>query len=262
MKWLVVAAILWVLLAWVANRSTFQPMPYPGGDWKTRQRLGASDVRLSTLDSVALHGWWLPAEGAAFATIHFHGNAGNVTHREPVLRLLHQLPTDILIMDYRGYGHSQGRPTENRLYEDSTLVYQALRAKGYPPERIVIFGESLGTVYATELASRLPCAGLVLEAPFPSARAVAQTILPVLGPMLVWGLDTASRIARVQAPVLVVQGDQDEVIAPRLGRAVFDAAREPKRLHIIAGAGHNNLHDAGGAAYLQVLRDFYASLRR
>lgn len=262
MKWLIAAAVLWVLLAWYANRSVFIPMPHPGGEWELQRSLGAEDVRLESLDHVRLQGWWLAAENAPLVTLMFHGNAGNVTHREGTLRMLRGLGSSVLLMDYRGYGKSGGRPTESRLYEDATVAYQALLAKKWKPEQIVLLGESLGTAVAVELASRVPCAGVVLEAPFPSMRAVAQSIVPGLGPLLVWGFDTRSRLARVQAPVLVVHGDRDDIIAPRLGREVFEAANQPKRFYAIPAAGHNDILHAGGESYVQVLREFYTGLRR
>lgn len=262
MKWLIFGAILWVLLAWYANRSIFIPMPHPGGDWQAQQRLGAEDVRLESLDHVLLHGWWLESPGSPLVTLMFHGNAGNVTHREATLRTLKGLGSSVLLMDYRGYGRSRGRPTESRIYEDATVAYQAVLTKNYKPAQIVLFGESLGTAVAVELASRVPCGGLVLEAPFPSIRAVAQTVVPGLGPLVAWGFDTRSRIGRVNAPVLVVHGDRDDIIPPRLGRQVFDAANQPKRFYAIPNASHNDILEAGGTAYVEVLREFYASLRR
>src|SRR5262249_55228788 len=128
---------------------------------------------------------------------------------------------------------------------------------GYSAAQIIVHGESLGTAVAVNLASRKPCAGVVLEAPFTSARGVAASILPVLGPMLVWGLDSRARIACVHAPLLIMQGDRDQVISPRLGQALFAAAPQPKSLWVIPGAGHNDILETAGPQYRQRLAAFY-----
>ena len=260
MKWLLLAFAVWALLAWYANRSVFLPMPYPAGDWSAQSRLHAQDVGMTTPDRVHLHAWWVQPAKPDFVTLYLHGNAGNVTHREAAMRTLLAVNSAVLLLDYRGYGKSSGSPTERGVYVDAETAYVTLRNQHWQPGNIVLFGESLGTAVAVELASRLPCAGLVLEAPFPSARAVAQTVIPILGPLCVWGFDTRSRLAAVHAPILVVHGRNDEVIPFRLGQAVFAAAREPKRFYEIPSAGHNDIPESGGPDYVQVLREFYSTL--
>jgi hypothetical protein len=165
--------------------------------------------------------------------------------------------SSVLMLDYRGYGKSEGWPTESGLYADAAAGYEWLAARGYDAGRIVIHGESLGTAVAVEIAASRGCRGLLLEAPFPSARAVAWRVLPVLGPALVWGFDSKSRIARVNAPVLMLQGSRDEVIGISLGRELFHAAREPKEFWEIPGAMHNDIVETAGAEYEKRLRRFY-----
>ena len=254
-----IAAVVYGLLVLLAIRSVYFPMKYPQGFWDLQKQIGAEDVWLSTADGVRIHGWWVKRGAARVATLFLHGNAGNVTHRFPQMQEIPAAGSSILMLDYRGYGKSEGRPSERGLYRDADAAYDFLIRSGYRGSQIIVHGESLGTAVAVNLASRKPCAGLVLEAPFTSARDVAAGIVPVLGPMLVWGLDSRARISLVHAPLLIIQGDRDEVIPPRLGQALFAAAPEPKSLWVIPGAGHNDIAETAGPQYRQRLAAFYDS---
>lgn len=253
------AAAAYGLLVFLASRSVYFPMKYPQGFWDVQRQLGAQDVWLKTADGTRIHCWWIKREGARVATLFLHGNAGNITHRYPAMQAITAAGSSILMLDYRGYGRSEGRPSERGLYRDADAGYEFLTQSGYGSGQIIVHGESLGTAAAIDLASRKPCAGVVLEAPFTSARDVAASVLPVLGPMLVWGLDSRSKIGRIHAPMLFLQGDQDEVIPPRLGQALFAAAPEPKSFWVIAGAGHNDILESAGPQYRQRLQAFYES---
>lgn len=260
--WVLTAAVLYALLTFLARRSVFHPMKYPGGFWESRERFGAEDVWLTASDGVRLHAWWVRREGSRIATLFLHGNAGNVTHRVHALEAIPAAGSSLLLLDYRGYGRSEGSPTEQGVYRDAEAGYEWLLARGYGPEQIVLHGESLGTAVAVELASRRPCRGLVLEAPFSSARAVAGRVLPVLGPTLISGFDSARRIRRVHAPVFILHGDRDDIIDIALGRELFAAANEPKTFWEVPGAGHNDLPAAAGLEYGQRLAAFYAGWRQ
>src|SRR6266849_5990390 len=139
------------------------------------------------------------------------------------------------MLDYRGYGKSGGSPNEHGLYADADAAYQYLLDRSYSARQIILQGVSLGTAVAVDLASRKDCAGIVLEAAFTSGRDVANTVLPVIGPLLFRGLDSKSKIANVRAPLLFFHGDRDEIIPLRLGRALFDGAPEPKSFLEIHG---------------------------
>jgi uncharacterized protein len=256
----VLLAVVYGALVLFANRSIYFPMKYPDGFWDAQSRLGAADVWLKTADGVRIHGWWMKREGARLVTLYLHGNAGNITHREPQMREISAAGSSILMLDYRGYGKSSGRPTERGIYLDADAAYEHLIENGVSAQQIILHGESLGTAVAVDLASRRPCAGVVLEAPFTSARDVATSVLPVLGSTLVWGLDSRAKIGRIHAPLLSLQGDADEVIPPRLGQALFAAAPEPKALWVIAGAGHNDIIETAGPHYRQHLLTFYESI--
>jgi hypothetical protein len=259
--WPLAAAFGYGVMYLLANRSIYYPMKHPAGYWDERQKLGAADAWLRTSDGVRLHGWWLAHPDARVATLFLHGNAGNVTHRAGHMREIHQAGSSVLVIDYRGYGNSEGRPTERGLYADADAGYRYLVDAGYPPERIVLHGESLGCAVAVDLAARRPRRGLILEAPFTSARDVAGRVLPVIGPLVIWGFDSKRKIPGVRAPVLVIQGTHDEVIPVDLGRALFDAAREPKSYWAVDGAGHNDILEVAGPRYRERLAAFYAGLR-
>jgi fermentation-respiration switch protein FrsA (DUF1100 family) len=254
------AALIGGVLLYLLQQAAYYPLPYPAGDWDERDRLGAEDAWIATQDHVRLHGWFLAVPGAKRTILFLHGNAGNLTHRAGAMRAIAAAGSSTLVLDYRGYGRSEGTPTEAGLYRDADAGYEWLLRRGVAPSALIIHGESLGTAVAVELASRVPCAGLVLEAPFPSARAVVSTMIPGVGALLTWGFDSASRMPRVHVPLLVIHGDEDEVIPIDLGRKVFAAAREPKRFWTVPGGHHNDLREVAGAAYTRTLREFYGSL--
>ena len=249
-------------LVFLAHRSVYYPMKYPAGEWQEAERLGATDAWIRTSDAVRIHGWYAHLEGSPRVTLFLHGNAGNVSHRGFHMREIMRAGSSVLVPDYRGYGRSEGWPTEGGLYRDAEAAYRWLLDKGWKPSQIVFHGESLGSAVAVETATKHPCAGMVLEAPFTSTRDVAATILPVAGPLLISGYDSKSKIGRIRVPLLVIHGDRDEVIDYRLGKALFEAAPKPKAFWTVPGAGHNDLVFAAGPAYAEKLREFYASLAR
>ncbi len=244
------------VLVWFANRSAFFPMKFPAGYWEEQQSAHVDDVYLTASDGVKLHGWWKSTSGARAVALFLHGNAGNVTHRAGTMQDLSTAGASVLVIDYRGYGKSEGWPTERGLYRDAEAAYRHLIAAGWTARQIIIVGESLGSAVAIELASRFSCAGVVLEAPFPSARSVAARVLPVLGPALVWGFDSRARIKGVRAPLLFIQGDRDEVIPYELGRELYEAAPEPKSFWTVHGAHHNDIHALAMNEYPVRFREF------
>jgi fermentation-respiration switch protein FrsA (DUF1100 family) len=259
------AIVCFGLLTWGANRMLYYPMKYPAGDWSVQDGLGAKDVWIYAGDGTKLHGWWItaPAQSASlprFATLHLHGNGGNITHRALSARNILSAGSSVLLLDYRGYGKSEGKPSEEGLYQDADAAYEWIVAQGYAPARIIIHGESLGTPVAVHLTTRRNSAGLVMEAAFTSARAVAGRVLPVIGPLLVSGYNTIGRIKKVRVPLLIIHGDRDEVIAYEFGQELFRAANDPKSFWTIPGATHNDLHTIGKPEFRARLAAFYNSL--
>ena len=259
--WPLLAVWTYFMLGYFAKQAVFHPTPYPAGPWELQQRLGAEDVWLETSDGIKIHGWRIGAGAEAeWMTLYFHGNAGNISHRIEHIAAIRAAGSHLLMIDYRGYGKSEGSPSEEGIYRDADAAYRYLRDQGYEPSRIVLHGESLGTAVAVDLAARQPCAGVVLEAPFPSASAVARYVLPVLGPLVARGLETGNKIRNVRAPVFVIHGDNDEVIPYELGREVFEAANEPKQLWTLEGSHHNDIVSVAGERYVERLKEFYGKL--
>jgi len=236
--------------------------PTSGAD-VTLAELGVpgEELFLETEDGVRIHGYWLPVEGAPLALLFLHGNAGNASQRLPNAALLARLGVSVLLLDYRGYGKSEGHPTEKGVYADARAGLAELLARGFPEQRIVLFGRSLGGAVAADLARGRPFAGVILESAFPSVAAMAKAIFGFGGWPLTRGrFDSLAKIGELRAPLLFFHGDRDEVVPLALGRRLFDAAPEPKRFVTIRGAGHNDTVPVGGSAYLERIRSFFAGI--
>lgn len=210
----------------------------------------AEELRFHAADGVELHAWWFPArpgpEERCGAAVYLHGNAGHLGYRGEVADALSGLGLDVLLLDYRGYGLSGGRPDEEGLYRDAEAAYEvALEKSGVGPERLVAIGNSLGSAVAVELARRRPLGSLVLFGAFGSTVAVGRHALRWLPAWLLdWEahrFDALWRIAEVRVPVLVVVGSEDRMIPQEEARRVYEAAAGPKRWYVAEGAGHNDL---------------------
>jgi fermentation-respiration switch protein FrsA (DUF1100 family) len=241
---------------------------YPEPEWMvTPDRLGltAQDVYLTPEPGVRLHGWFFsfpqPFEDSRtqpLATLLFcHGNAGNISHRLENAYYLLRTGFQVLLFDYRGYGHSSGEPSEAGLYRDAEAMWSHLVERedtvGVPR---VIFGRSLGGAVAVELATCVQADGLIVESTFTSIRTLARLMFPMPLPDLPVKYDSLSKIGKLKMPLLAIHGERDELIPFDDGRVLFDAAPEPKAWYPISGAGHNDTYLAGGQAYFQRLAAF------
>jgi len=222
--------------------------------------LAFDDVYFTTSDGIRLNGWFVPSPGARLTLLWSHGNAGNISHRVENIKLLHEkVKINVFIFDYRGYGRSEGKVSEEGTYRDATAALRYLRSRNdIDPKRIVFFGRSLGAAVAADLAAREECLALILETPFVSIREMAKAAFPFLpiGPLLRTRYDIVEKIEKVHVPVLVLHGDRDEVVPYEQGKRVFEAAREPKEFYAIRGAHHNDTFLAGGENYFAALRSF------
>ena len=231
------------------------------GDWG----LEYEDVRFGADDLPRLHGWLVPGR-KEITWIWFHGNAGNISHRLDSIRLFHdELGVGIFIFDYRGYGASEGRPTERGLYRDAEAAIQWVRSHPVAgAHQLLFFGRSLGTAVAVEMARRHRPWGLILEAPLLSIRAMAADhgLWAVAMASLLFRarLDSLRKIKDIHAPLLVIHGQQDETIPFRHGQRLFEAANDPKQLYAIPNGGHTDGHVAGGGEYIATLERFMAGL--
>ena len=224
------------------------------------------DVFFDTSDGVRLHGWYVPGESEV-TFLWLHGNAGNIGNRLSNLSMLHRhLGVGVFIFDYRGYGRSEGTISEQGSYLDAEAALAYLRGRrDVDSDRVVLFGRSLGAAVAVELASRSRPYAVILESPFTSIRAMAQTAYPYLPIGLIIKLvrtkyDSLSKIDGVHSPLMVLHGDRDDIVPIEIGRGLFEAANEPKRFYVIEGAGHNDTYSVGGSAYFDALRAFVDDL--
>ena len=220
--------------------------------------LAYEDVALQTVDDIRLHAWFIPAENPRATVLFCHGNAGNISHRLDSIRLLHSLGLQVLIFDYRGYGKSEGRPSEKGTYRDVDAAWHYLReVRGLTEAGIIIFGRSLGAAVAADLASRTRPAAVILESAFTSVPDMAAGIYPWLPVRLLsrYRYDNLGKVARIARPLLLVHSRQDEIIPFAHGERLFGRAREPKQFLELTG-GHNDAFQSSRKAYTHGLKSF------
>ncbi|HWP37140.1 MAG TPA: alpha/beta fold hydrolase [Gemmatimonadales bacterium] len=259
-----------VLLAWRYQEKLAFPAP------RTRLRdpadAGMPDGRRVTVrapDGVALHGWFLPAvpgepDAPAPGLLWFYGNMETVSGLAPIIRDLRPPGVALLILDYRGYGESEGTPTEPGLYLDGEAAWTFITSQpGVDATRIAVYGRSLGAAVALHVASTRPVAAVVLDSPFSTGAEMAREHYPLLPAFIVrLSLDNVGRAARIRAPLLVFHGTDDAIAPLRMGRAVAQAGRA-RELVLIDGAGHNDTYDVGGRRYREKMHAFLQeALRR
>ena len=238
-------------------------------------QLGYQDVVLpiptKTGAAETLHGWWIPAlersvnrRESGKVLLYLHGNGLNVGANVEHANRFHRLGLSVFLIDYRGYGKSQGDfPSESRVYEDAQLAWDYLvKQRGIKPSQIYIYGHSLGGAIAIDLAVRHPeAAGLIVEGSFTSARAMVDfqagvyRVFPI-DLLLTQRFDSIAKVDRLQMPVLFIHGSADTVVPTQMSKKLFDAAPEPKQLYIVPDGGHNNSAQIGGAEYLLRVRQF------
>ena len=213
---------------------------------------GLRTVQVRTADGLDLAAWFLPPPPGGPTVLYFHGNGGGIGGRIGRAQRIAGRGWGLLMLEYRGYGGNPGTPSEDGLAADALGALDALAALGVPSSRVVLYGESLGTGVAVRLAAARPVAAVVLDAPYTSIADVAQLQYWFLPAHLLVSnpFNILSRVGRINAPLLVMQGDRDTVIPPAMGQAVFEAAREPKQLWVSAGGRHENAMETGGEAVM------------
>ena len=226
-------------LMYFPDRST--PDPGAAGVAEMQQ------VTLRTADGVELVAWYRPAGENAKTIVYFHGNGGNIAGRGYKVKPYLDAGFGVMLVEYRGYGGNPSSPDEDGLYADGRAALDWLEAGGVRPQHTVLYGESLGTGVAVQLAGERRPAALVLEAPFTSASDVAAAaywFLPVRV-LIKDRFDSISKIGAVQAPLLLVHGELDRVVPVRFGRRLFDSANEPKKAVFLPAGHHNDLAEHG-----------------
>jgi hypothetical protein len=268
-----------IVVTMFEDRFIYYPVKYPEGEWDVSNppaREGQivpviEDCYFITGDGLKLHGWYcipqkksgheLTPVSAEMVLLWFHGNAGNITDRYDMIRTLMQVPMKILIIDYRGYGKSEGSPTERGLYADARAAWDYLSTeRGVRTENIIILGKSLGGGPAIDLATKVQPAGLIVQSSFTSIPDMAGSVIPLFpGMLLRTKMDSINKVGWVSCPKLFIHSPADELVPFEMGRRLYDAAAEPKRFYEVPGAPHNSTWMVGGKAYLEEIRSFVKS---
>jgi len=252
-----------LLLFLMQSRILYQPSRgyiYTPADFGLKHE----DVSLSTPDGVMLAGWFVAAEGAERTILFCHGNAGNISHRLGTLKMFHELGLNCLIVDYRGYGDSTGKPTEIGTKIDMLAGFQLLiEEKGMRPEEIILFGRSLGGSIAATIAKDVNPAALVVESAFTSFDDVGAHYYPWLPVRLFSRFDyhTLEAIKQVKCPVLVIHSPEDEIIPYKFGQQIFAAANEPKQFAELKGNHNEGFYD-NADLYKQIWQNWLQQLNQ
>jgi fermentation-respiration switch protein FrsA (DUF1100 family) len=209
--------------------------------------LGVREVSVPTADGLSLLAWYLPAHDSPGSerpvVVYFHGNAGHIGYRADRVERFAREGYGVLMIEYRGYGGNPGEPSEAGLFEDAAAALRFIAAQGVPGRRLVLYGESLGTGVAVQVAAQRDVGAVVLESPYTSIAAAAQfhyQFIPAAW-LVADRYDSLSRIGQVRAPILMLHGARDGIIPSSLGEALFAAAPEPKEHWIAPEAGHADL---------------------
>jgi len=216
------------------------------------------NVSFKTEDRVKLSGWFIPSEGASGVILFCHGNAGNISHRLESIQIFHRLGLNVFIFDYRGYGRSEGKPSEIGTYKDVEAVWQYLvEERQVSPNSIVVFGRSLGGAVAAWLANRHTPGALILESAFTSVPDIAARLYPYLPVRLLsrFKYNTAEYLDEVACPVLIVHSREDEIMPFSHGKQLFERARGPKEFLEISGT-HNEGFITSEKRYIEGLNTF------
>jgi uncharacterized protein len=258
---LVLGGLYLVITPRVAEHFVFFPSRHDPGPAPILVGVEGEDVTIATSDGIRIHGWWHQVPGDAPVVLFFHGNAGTIGERIPLAQAYLARGVSILMVEYRGYGRSEGRPSESGVYRDAEAALAWLLERGVPASRIVVHGRSLGgAVGARLVAGRDDLAGIILESTFTSLNEIAAAAYPFLPSFLFRRLrgsfDNRARVRELRIPLLVVHGSRDRLVPPAMGRELYETAPEPRRWFEIRGADHNNAFSVGGAPYFDRLSAF------
>lgn len=226
-------------------------------------------VRAGNTTVERMHGWWMSAaQSDAKVLLYFHGNGTNIGANVDRAHRFHQLGFSVLLMDYRGYGRSEGGfPTEARVYQDAAGIWDYLvKERQIKPSQIFLYGHSLGGAIAINLAVQHPeAAGLIVESSFTSIREIVTHqgrfwMFPV-DLILHQRFDSIGKVRSLQVPVLFIHGTADRMVPAAMSQQLFAAAPEPKQLLLFPGAGHNDVAEVAGSQYLQAVQNFVQQVR-
>ena len=263
----------------------YYPSKYPEGRWSlarpgretSKASIHIEDKLLTTRDGIRIHGWMCspgkdvrpasasspsPSERLAAedlpVILFFHGNAGNITDRYELIQELVKIPACVFIIDYRGYGKSEGSPSEAGLYSDGQAAWNFLTVElGISSGRIIVYGESLGGAVAIELAVRENPGGLIVQSSFTSIPDMVSRIIPGFPSFLVHTrMNSLDKVNDTRCQKLFVHGTNDDLVPLEMANRLYAASAQPKEFYAVHGAGHNDVFEKGGRAYLDKLRGF------
>lgn len=220
--------------------------------------LSYEETSFVTADGLRLTAWHIPSREDRVTILYCHGNAGNISHRLEHLQILNDLGVSTFIFDYRGFGSSEGTPSEEGTYLDVEAAWiHLVEEMGVPPERIVLLGKSLGGPIAAWLGARKPSGGLILHSTFTSIPDLARGLYPVFPVRLLarYSYDTRKNLKDVNVPLLVVHSVQDEIVPFSMGRKLYEEAQGPKMFVSLEG-GHNTSYRVSRDVYMEGLKTF------
>ena len=255
------------MIRWLINTMIASMIFFPVRDFSMRPSelgLSSEDVWCRTEDGLKLHGWFLHPEGRQEKTdlclIFFHGNADNISIRLPKAGEWVKRGISVLLVDYRGYGQSEGNIKHgNDLVLDARAAYDWLRKeKGYEAPQLILYGESIGSVPVIELASKERFRAVILEAPFTSLKELAKHHYGWVPDFFLkdFVMDNESNVAHLKSPLFIIHGTSDEIAPISLGRRLFEKAPEPKKMFEVKGAHHNDVDSIAGNDFFEAPHQF------
>jgi uncharacterized protein len=259
-KAIILAIIFIAAVRYMERKSIFFPMRQMTS---TPRDVGLSyeDIYFTTSDNKKINAWFIPRSGASFTVLFSNGNAGNMSHRLEKISMMNDMGLNVFIFDYRGYGKSEGVPSEQGLYKDINAAYGYLvEHRGISPGDIILYGESIGGGVVIELARAKPVGALIAEAAFTSVKDMARMAFPLV-PHVVFAsrFDNLDKIEGIKCPKLIIHSVDDEIVPFAQGQRLFAAAAAPKTFLELRG-GHNTAFWDSEEEYKSGIRDFIASL--
>jgi len=253
---LVILILFFFFIRFIEQRSLYFPFKAIEA---TPKDLGLEyeDVAVTTEDGIQLAGWFIPADGPRATILLSHGNGGNISHRLEKIKILHDLSLDVLIYDYRGYGRSSGRPSEDGLYRDAQAMYDYLiDKKRIRRQEIIAYGESLGAAVTIDLALNKEVGAIIVESGFTSINDMARKIFGVAPSFLLHArYDSVNKIGSIKQPKLIMHSRDDEIVPFEQGKQLFETAPEPKTFLELQG-GHNDGFLVSGDVYKRGIDTF------
>jgi uncharacterized protein len=248
----------------------FRPTKYPEGEWEVEHLEGISrqDVHFFAADGSRLHGWFMHQPEAEYVVLFSHGNRGNLTGRLNIVTLLLRSNVSVLLYDYRGYGKSEGKPSVAGVCQDGIAAFDYLiREKGYKASQILLYGESLGTAIASEIAAARPCAGIILQSGFTSLRDIGAEHFPVtkVYPRFLFPehlLDNLAHVENNKRPLLIIHGHKDKVVPFKHAQMIYERAAEPKVFVELPECAHNDIWSVSPDVFVNAINGFLELIER